>query len=341
MKPIARRTRNRAVIKAATKKWQVVTCGLVLLPALIITGQAKGQDDASMKAVRNAKTGTVVLSEGDRAVLCYNYGRIDPAQGFVERVHANSRKYARPRSNYIHPLYGPDGEVLTEDWSVNHPHHRGIYWAWPEVDFHGERGDLHALQRVFARPTGKIKLKNGTDFTRIEAENVWQWNDKTPIVREVTTIVAHRAKEDGRLIDLEFQFSAIEEGVSIARRATNLYGGLNIRLSPVSNHQVVFHTDDAGTSVRRAWADSVGTRAGGKQPVGFALFQNTSNPQYPGDWVEYPALPWFQPTFPAAGSRYELKKGKPLVLRYRLWIRRGGAASAAEYDAKWQAYNRK
>ena len=71
---------------------------------------------------------------------------------------ANPSIYAVPRSNYIHPVYGLSGEMLTRDWSKDHPHHRGIYWAWPEVEFGKKLGDLHALQIVFARPTGKIKF---------------------------------------------------------------------------------------------------------------------------------------------------------------------------------------
>jgi AcrR family transcriptional regulator len=34
------------------------------------------------------------------------------------------------RSCYIHPLYGLDGEVMTEDFPVDHRHHRGVFWAW-------------------------------------------------------------------------------------------------------------------------------------------------------------------------------------------------------------------
>ena len=37
------------------------------------------------------------------------------------------------RSNYIHPLYALDGEVLTEDFPEDHPHHRGIFWAWHQL----------------------------------------------------------------------------------------------------------------------------------------------------------------------------------------------------------------
>ena len=291
-----------------------------------------------MRAILDPTTGRADLFEGEKTVLSYNYQTVSPSDALLEKVHSNNRKYARPRSNYIHPLYGPDGEVLTEDWSVDHPHHRGIYWAWPEVDYRGERGDLHALQRVFARPTGKIHLSSEAGYAEIEAENLWNWNDKTPIVREVATIRAYPTEAHGRKIDLVFSFTAIGDDVSLARRGTDLYGGLNVRLSPIRDLELTLHTDPDGATPRRAWADSVGIRKGGSQPVGVAIFENKSNPQYPGQWIEYPNLPWFQPTFPAAGNRYVLKQNEPLVLEYRLWIRRGGKLQEAAYDQQWRDY---
>ena len=37
---------------------------------------------------------------------------------------------AHSRSHYVHPLYGLDGELLTEEFPSDHPHHCGIFWAW-------------------------------------------------------------------------------------------------------------------------------------------------------------------------------------------------------------------
>ena len=119
----------------------------------------------------------------------------------------------------------------------------------------------------------------------------------------------------------------------MARRGTDKYGGLNIRLSPVKELQLIHHEDPPNAQPRRAWSDSVGVRSGGTKPVGLAVFESSANPDYPGDYVEFPQLPWFQPTFPKAGSRYELKKGKPLTLRYRFWIRRGERVDEAEYES--------
>jgi hypothetical protein len=71
--------------------------------------------------------------------------------------------------------------LLTCDWSKDHPHHLDIFWAWPEAEFGKKLGDLHTLQIVFARPTGKMKLMNGRDYAQVEAENVLMWKDSIPL----------------------------------------------------------------------------------------------------------------------------------------------------------------
>ena len=285
-----------------------------------------------------SKAGQYEIRQGPKPVLCYNYHTNEPGALFAQ-IQPDNRKYARARGDYIHPLYGPQGEELTKDWSVDHPHHRGIYWAWPEVDYRGERGDLHALQRVFARPTGKVLTQDGPAFGQITAENLWLWEDREPIVREQAVIRAYREDPEGRHIDLEFQFTALKEEVAVARRGTEHYGGLNLRLSAVKDQEILFHTDAPDAKPRTAWASVWGRFGGGVNPLSLAVFQRATNPDYPGDWIKYPELNWFQPTFPAARTRYVLKPGQPLVLQFRLWIHRGGKISAEEYARQWRAYN--
>lgn len=265
----------------------------------------------------------------------YNYQTIAPGEVLAKIKEANL-KYARARSDYIHPLYGLHGEELTLDWPVDHPHHRGIYWAWPEVDYRGERGDLHALQRVFARPTGLCKTQGGPDSARIEAENLWRWEDQEPIVREVAVIRAGPSAPAGRFIDLEFHFTALKDEVALARREMNLYGGLNIRLAAVKQQEIRFFNDPPGVTPRRAWAELSGVFSG-SGVTGLTVFQRPSNPHYPGDWIQYPEINWLQPTFPAAGTRYVLKPGQPLTLKFRLWIHAGKASETKLADA-WTAW---
>ncbi len=200
--------------------------------------QPEGFATAMLSAV-DPETGQINIMENDRPVLRYIYQTVYEDDVFAfngmapneyagretDSLMANPSIYAVPRSNYIHPIFGPEGEILTRDWSRDHPHHRGIYWAWPEVDFGSKRGDLHALQKVFARPTGRIRLESGPVFAEVEAENLWLMEEgMVPIAREVALIRAYHNSENGRIIDLAFKFTGLKDSVTIARRGTEAYG---------------------------------------------------------------------------------------------------------------------
>lgn len=264
-------------------------------------------------------------------VLTYNFGTVQVPDGV-------SGIYAVARSDYVHPIYGPGGAVLTQDFSPDHPHHRGLYWAWPEVKYGEEIQDLHALQGVFARPVKMLRNSGGTVFARLEAENVWKWKDSEPIVQETAQIRVYHSASETRVIDFCFQFEALKEGVSLARRDTDKYGGLNMRLSQRTEQEIVMHTDAPEARPRRSWAELSGTPAGAQGVVGVTILESTDNPDYPGEWVKYDALNWLQPTFPRTGTRYALSPGTPLVLKYRIIIH-PGLSDEGQLADLWETYN--
>lgn len=295
------------------------------------------REEAPAPSIERQPDGQYLLQDGELPVLRYVRTTIEPG-ALLDQITEPNRIYAVPRSDYLHPLYGPHGEELTLDWPVDHPHHRGIYWAWPETMYGDQMGDLHALQRVFARPVGELMRQIGPVYGQIRAESRWMWEDREPIVAEEVTIRAWRAGPAGRLIDLTIRLRALADGVTIARRGTNAYGGLNLRLAPVRDQVITLHTDPPEATPRAAWADLAGTFAGADEPCGLGILQHPANPDYPGDWVEFPALNWFQPTFPAANTRYPLARDRELMLRYRLWIRGAGPADPAAYADQWRAF---
>ena len=168
--------------------------GIVLLAAiflLIISCTPKGK---TMRAYR-LPDGQYRIEEDGKPVLQYNYQTVyekdvirfndelreKPVEGEVSGSYRDeyisqhpgvpkdtlvtTNIYAVPRSDYIHPLFGLQGETLTRDWPIDgEPHHRGIWWAWPEVRYGSLQGDLYALQRIFARPTGKVDLVSSPDY---------------------------------------------------------------------------------------------------------------------------------------------------------------------------------
>jgi len=296
---------------------------LACVCAAIPCGLAFAADTPALTVRKEASPERYIIMEGTRPVLTYNYGTVPVADGA-------KGKYAVARSDYVHPLNGPDGEVLTKDYSPDHPHHRGLYWAWPEVTYQGSKRDLHALQGVFARPVKMLKQEGGAKCAVIEAENEWRWGDKESIVREKARIVAHREAEGIRAIDFVFNFEALVEGVTIARRGQKAYGGFNLRFSARKEQKIRMTAPE--------WASLTGIPPEGKGPVSVTILQHKQNPCYPGDWVQYANLNWLQPTFPGKGNAYPLEKGKPLVLRFRLLISLGELSEEAA-KAAWTKFN--
>jgi hypothetical protein len=322
-----------------------------------------------LKTFTDPKSGQVIVQESGKNVLQYNYQTVfekdvirpeskkdtvlsfSPMAGIYYdeylKAHPEQEKndtttssiYSVPRSDYIHPLYGLEGEMLTNDWpDGGHPHHRGIFWAWPEVEYGRQLGDIYALQRVFARPTGNIKLTSGPVFAEIDAENLWMWEDKEPIVRENAIIRVYNSSSDSRTIDLTIKLLALKDSVTIATRFTNSYGGLNIRMQTPEAQDISFFTDAPGSKPIRAWSDFNGIFEGNKTASGLMVLQHSSNPEYPGIWKDYPDLAWVQPTFPTPEKRYSLSTEKELVLRFRLIIHTGGKPGEEISKLLWDAY---
>jgi len=268
--------------------------------------------------------GAVTLRAAGQPAAVYRARAVGLPPGFLDQVAEGNRRYAVARSGYLHPLHGPDGEALTADWSIDHPHHRGVYWAWPEVQWGERTGDLHALQEVFARPVGEPSLRTVDGAAVLTAMNLWLWHDDEPLVCERVHVTARPAADGARTVDLALSFQALVPGITLARRRTDLYGGLNVRLAPVAGLALDHHSEP-NTAERqgRAWSRASGTWAGGRRVATFAILEHPTNPGFPGDFVTYPELPWFQPAFPPAGTRHPLLLGERLVLRYRLLIAPG------------------
>lgn len=311
-----------------------------------------------------------VMSEGDQKILQYNYqtvhekevvrpgGKIiemkfsEMSSGIYYKEYLKSHPtfpkdtvvssgvYSVPRSDYIHPLYGLNGEMLTRDWpDGGHPHHRGIFWAWPEVQYNGMWGDIYALQRVFARPTGKIEYINGPVYAQIHAENLWMWEEEEPIVQEQVFIRSYRTTGNHRIVDLTLEFKALKENITLATRFTDSYGGLNIRMQTPEEQEISYFSDEQGSDPLRTWGDFNGIFEGNKEKSGLMILQHQSNPEYPGSWEKYPNLSWIQPTFPTPKTRYPLKTTEPLVLKYRFVIHSGGKPSDDQSKVYWDAYH--
>ena len=298
----------------------------------------------------------VDVSEGSAPVLRYNQGTVPPPAEIVEHFEKKKKPpFFYARGDYIHPVYGPNGEALTDDYSMNHPHHRGICWAWPVVCWKGESRDIWAVRvlpeepgGIWARPVSLDRVEGGPALALIEAENVWKWGDEEPVVQEFVTIRAFRAKGRCRFIDVEVRLIALVDDLSIGGRPGAGYGGFTFRTYPeFDGRKIDMHIDPANAEPRQAWFHLTGNFPDGKGAAGMVLMEHTSNPDYPSypdpqnsDKIPgaYPRWRTVQPAWPG-DRKVPLAKDKPLVFKHRLWIHPGLSNDKTLSDI-WTAYSR-
>jgi hypothetical protein len=286
------------------------------------------------------------LNEGNSPVLRYNFGDVPMPEGREPHHFGDGRPYGGPRSDYIHPLYGFEGEEITEDYP-EHPHHRGVWWSWPIVRWGERTADIWAVCDVWARPSEMKRVEAGSVFALIEAENVWKFgvDEQHPIASETVVVRVFRSTVDAennrqRLIDVDVELTEIEEEVALGGRPGGAYGGFSLRAMPAENQAmtpVVESPIDVEGRSARAWCDYAADFPGSANRTSFILLQNKENPGFPTEHLLYPNLNCFMPAFP--GDReHSLVKDEPLVLKHRILLREG-TASTESLENAWDAYN--
>jgi hypothetical protein len=273
--------------------------------------------------------GRLELMEEGRPVLVYNFGP-QLKEGVPERYR---------REDYVHPLYDLDGTVITDDFPRDHYHHRGLFWAWPEVrvdertyDPWACRGIQHRFERWLSRETGPVCAVLGI-------QGGWYLGDRR-VVREIVWLEVYRAGSTGRMVDITLTLEAEDEPIRLRGRSPKKgYGGFTLRFAPHHNEVITIPqgrlTQD-GVHVQSPWAD-FSARFGSREALsGAAIFDHPRNPQHPPYWLlrHYGVL---NPEWPALGWA-TLERGRPVTLRYRIWIHRGDAQKGrvANAYAVWE-----
>lgn len=278
------------------------------------------------------ETGRVDFLEAGRPFLRFNHGPTQVPAGIDPKYR---------RGNYVSALWGPHGELLTEDYPADHPHHRAVNWSWATIQWREETRDLFAISGIWARPSRFAHASGGPEAGVIEAESRWMWDDKEPVVRERVIMRAHRATDDGRYIDFEIQLTALVDDLQFAGRLEAGYSGFNIRMAPGRDQQIRLHNADTNApgdaTPQCSWGDYSAVFDGMEGPSGIAIFQHVNNPAYPSEWLQYPPLNFFQPAYPG-GRLIPMPKGETITLRYRLWIHEG-VPTEDQLAKRWAVYN--
>ncbi len=257
--------------------------------------------------------GRLELREAGKTVLIYNYAP-QLASGAPEN---------RRRCCYVFPLYTPGAVSMLDDFPKDHPHHRGLFWAWPVVETGGKTYDEWMNMTIREHSESKPQVNAGNQPI-LEAVNLWE-ADGRDIVRERLRIVAFPSRNGSREIDVTLTLSALNGAVTLrgSREQGKSYGGFSARFA--TREDTVLRADgetlskDEDLNPHR-WAELEGIY-GGKR----AALRITPDPQDPGapyQWClrKYGFIGASFPGRTATEDGFTLEPLKPITLKFRVKV---------------------
>ena len=318
-----------SLTNAGSLAW--LSCSLILgQPSLAAKDQgtkkatATGPQHFRFEAVSDK---SLKLWEGAHPVLVYNHGVMT----------SQSAPNAKGRSSYFHPVYGLDGEVLTDDFPKDHENHRGLHWAWPHIKIDDQEVDLWSLRDIRHEFQRWLAREADSKGAVLGVENGWFVGDKRVMLERVWARI-HPESSQGRFIDLDLTLTPEGRPITLWGAEGKSYGGLTLRFGPRSKTILTVPSGRSSEDLlitRLPWADLSGDLKGNDALSGAAVFVNPKHPGYPPTWMirHYGLLAVGWPGI----TPESLPAGKAVSLSYRIWIHRG-APETAEIQKVYEAY---
>ena len=283
--------------------------------------------------IEDPKEGSLTIQDGQAPILTFRFG--DQLKDLVPARYV--------RSCYIHPLYALDGRVLTQDFPIDHFHHRGLFWTWPDVVIRGKKTQTwhpDVLRQHFVR---WLERKVDGETAVLRVENAWKMDGGETVALETVSFHVHPADQVGRAVDLEILLRAVGGPLELrgAREENKGYGGLCFRGAPLFTGAIlttetgVLKEDSTGRRFR--WAD-IST-----PDTGIAIFVSPEHPGFPTTWLirnSYAGI--LNPCWPGL-EPVVLSPDRPVRVGYRIYVHRGNADTGRVREAyrKYRAEKRR
>jgi hypothetical protein len=298
-----------------------------------------------VKAVKGDKT--LEISVGDAQVMEYHHA-ISPAPKGVGKV-PDSKLPLYDHSAFIHPLWSPRGNVLTDINPPDHLHHMGIWMPWTHTTYEGKMVDFWNV----GDGTGTVRFSKYLSTTsgsvyggfQVEQDHVALKTSKgeQTILKEVWDVRVYNVGGAGKywLVDFQSTQRCVAEQPLIQDEYR--YGGIGYRATRQwKGPQADYLTSEGktrkdGHATRARWCDCYGEIDG--QWEGITFLDNPKNFRFPE-----PMRLWPEPTnyiffnfCPSQLGEWEMKPGEDHVFRYR-WYVHEGKPDVAEIERIWNDY---
>jgi hypothetical protein len=241
------------------------------------------------------------------------------------------------RSGFIHPIFDPQGNVLTDDFPPDHMHQHGVMFPYTKTTFRGQAVDFwnQAAKQGNVTHANLVGTVTGPVFGGFTAELhhlAFLDTDKTATaLTEIWKVVVYQQDELFLIDFTSTQKCATDDPLVLQEYH---YGGWAIRGRRnwvKATAGAGFLTSegkkrDAGNHTRPTWVNIHGPVANGKQ-AGITVFNHPDNYRFPQPVRLHPSMPYFC-WAPMVLGDYKIEPDKPLVTKYRMVVHQGKVNAA-------------
>lgn len=260
---------------------------------------------------------TISFKVIDKEVLSYYHGKNSPPDELDDRYK---------RSGYIHPVYSPEGTVLTNHLNPMHPHHSGIWSAWTNTRFQGRTPDFWNVHLNSGRVDGADSLETawqGPVHAGFRAKHYFtDLSSSAPVIalneEWVVNIYDTGKSDEYHLFDLKVT-QTVNTGQPLFLPEYR-YGGVGFRghMDWDDPDNVTFLTSEGlgreGHGTRARWAHIGGESDG--ELAGIAILSHPENFRHPQTMRIHPEEPFFNYAPTQLGDMV-IEPGSPYIARYR------------------------
>lgn len=255
------------------------------------------------------------------------YESNSPLFSYQKETRSENGQY--PRANYIHPLYGINGEIITEDFPEDHLHHRGIFWTWHQLFVQGKRVADPWLCEGIRWKVDSTVTKTDKNSASLKAVVYWltgKAKDKAVIREDV--LISYIRKKGFYEMDFDITLTALVNGVELGgSEDVKEYGGFSARIKTLD--RITFLSENGEVVPENTPVDAGGWihiipdyNPGQKGQTGIVLMSDPGElPSFQG-WILRKNQSMQNAAFPGR-KPISIPKDKPLKFRNRLVVHSG------------------
>lgn len=243
-----------------------------------------------------------------------------------------SMNLERGRVNYLHPLYLPDGTVVTENAPVDHPHHRGVFWAWHQILIDGESVADGWMLKDLIIDVKSVEFKQiDQGIGRLETISLWQssaWkNGREAFLRETTNFTFYPQSGNYWRIRIDIELKSLADNLQLGGSDDEKgYGGFSVRMRLPDDIRFIGEHGEVGpqtTAVEGGnYMNMTGSIGENGDTGGIMIYAHPEMRSSPQTWILRKKASMQNAVFPGRNP-IDLQKDVPLKLSYTLIVYSG------------------